>query len=81
MSPFANAHAFYASRACPRNSDFVRTAPANSKVFLRGLPGKQRQNECACSSPVSNLTRQNGGIFKIPIVCFRFAWISPNQNR
>ena len=40
----------------------------------------QRQNECACSSPVSNFTRQNGGIFKIPIVCFRFAWISPNQN-
>ena len=39
----------------------------------------QRQNECACSSPVSNLTQQNGGIFKIPIVCFRFAWISPNK--
>ena len=48
---------------------------------LVGCFGTQRQNECACSSPVSNLTRQNGGIFKIPIVCFRFAWISPNQNR
>ena len=43
--------------------------------------GTQRQNECACSSRVSNLTLRNGGIFKIPIVCFRFAGISPNQNR
>ena len=41
----------------------------------------QRQNECACSSRMGNLTRRNGGIFKMPIVCFRFAGISPNQNR
>ena len=45
------------------------------------IPLTQRQNECACSSRVSSLTRQNGGIFKILIVCFPFAWISPNQNR
>ena len=41
----------------------------------------QRQNKCACSLRVSNLTRRNGGVFKIPIVCFRFPGISPNQNR
>ena len=41
----------------------------------------QRRNECACSWPVGNLTRQNGGIFKIPIVCFHFAWISRFQER
>ena len=56
---------------------------ASRAIILQSgwIPMTQRQNECACSSPVSNLTRQNGGIFKIPIVCFRFAWISPNQNR
>ena len=33
----------------------------------------QQQNECACSSRLSNLMRRNGGIFKISIVCFRFS--------
>ena len=29
----------------------------------------------------SNIPRQNGGIFKLPKVCFHFTGISPNQNR
>ena len=33
---FATAHMFCASRGDPRNPDFFRTAPTNSKVFLRG---------------------------------------------
>ena len=40
----------------------------------------QQQNKCAYSSRVSNLTWRNGDIFKITIVCFRFAGISQNQN-
>ena len=53
----------------------------NPRTFNTMKPGTQRQNECACSSRVSNLTRQNGGIFKIPIACSHFAWISPNQKK
>ena len=41
----------------------------------------QWQNECACSSRMSNLMWRNGDIFKIPIVCFRFAGISPNNKK
>ena len=35
VPPFVTAHAFCASRGCPRSSDFLRKVPTNSKVFLR----------------------------------------------
>ena len=55
---------------------------ACSNIYLVFLTERtQWQNECACTSRVTNLTRRNGGIIKIPIVCFRFTGIGPNQNR
>ena len=64
-----------------RNRSLLMKGATEHAQFDFQTQRTQRQNECAYSSPVSSLTRQNGGIFKIPIVCFRFAWISPNQNR
>ena len=37
VPPFATAHAFCKSRDSPRKSNFSRTVPTNSKVFLHGL--------------------------------------------
>ena len=41
-----------------------------SKLLWTSISTTQRRNECACSSPVSNLTRQNGGIFKFLSLVF-----------
>ena len=37
MPPFVNSPTFCASRDGPRKSDFLRTLPINTKVFLHGL--------------------------------------------
>ena len=37
MPPAATAHAFCASLNGPMNSGFLKTVPANTKGFLRGL--------------------------------------------